>query len=133
MEPKPLIETEDEVEELIAGRVQEIVSKFLAGITDSAMADRIKAVIAAQGLKFAPVIQVPKGEPPVAQFEVSPKFTVPSAPPAPVTVEMRETSDALGRIEGLLADLVSRKRQFVSEVTERDANGRIQKMMMKEV
>ncbi len=87
----PNDEVRDEVEELVDGRLRELVAEHINGFSEDNLIALIEKAFTRKGMavQVNPTFNVPKGEPPVAQFSMppmQPRFDVPQVAPPAVTI-----------------------------------------------
>ena len=132
MESDPIIEAGDEVEELIIERLQGIVKEHLGKFSEDGLSSLIKRVIAREGMRVSvtPTFNVPKGEPPIAQFSLppmEPHFAVPE----PKVVITESSNTALLQSIAFSLDRLKELLQMPRRMTvERDANGHIKSIVI---
>lgn len=127
----------DEIEELVTERLRGIVSEYVGKFSEEDLSKIIKRVITSEGMRVSvnPTFNVPKGEAPIAKFEVQPTFNV---PPSQVVVQapsegvLKWIALSLERITALLQAVSDGKgMKKVTTVLERDAQGNILKFETK--
>jgi len=114
-------EVKDEIAELVDARLRDIVSERVAKFSEDDLLSLIDKAINRRkmAMQINPTFNVPKGEPPVAQFSMppmEPRINIVNPDNADVLVSI---SSALDRIMLHLNELKAPKRVVV----ERDAQG----------
>jgi len=121
----------DEVEALILERLDAIVKEHIGKFSEEDLSKRLKHVLSEYGARISvnPTFNVPKGEAPIAQFEMTPRFDVPQAP-APAVIVQAPSTELLTSIVTQLIEIRKIMRMPKELTVERDPYGRISKLIV---
>ena len=120
-------EVKDEIEELVDARLRDLVAERVSQFSEEDMLGMIDKVITRKriAIQMNPTFTVPKGEPPIAQFNMpamEPRFDVPQPK---VEIIQANNADVLQAIAASLRNVEALLKAPRMMTVERDANGYI--------